>query len=165
MHIRISHRFPVSPREYWDSTRDPDLDLKIAEAGDVDVQVLERRKNGPRSFDRMRVSPRKELPGVAQRALGARRFSYVQEVESDDDARTTTWKVLSDVIPDKVHCSGTSRIVAAPGGCERIIEGEIKVAIPLVGGSIEKVVVEQLEKSYDRGADIILNHLSAQRNA
>ncbi len=160
MQIRISHRFPVSPRAYWDGTRDPAVDEKIAAAGEVDVQVLERTRQGSKTLERMRVSPRKELPAVAQRALGATRFSYVQEVEGDDDRMSTTWKVLSDLLPDKVQCSGTSRVVDAPGGCERIIEGEIKVAVPLVGGAIEKVVLEQLEKSYERAAEVIRRHLA-----
>lgn len=160
MQFRISHRFPVSPRAYWDGTRDPELDQRMAEAGEIDVQVLERRRDGPRTHERLRVSPRKELPGVAQRALGTARFSYVQVVDSDDDRMGTTWQVLPDVLPDKVTCRGTSRVIDAPGGCERIIDGEIKVAIPLVGGSIEKVVLEQLEKSYERAAEVIRRHLA-----
>jgi hypothetical protein len=160
MQFRISHRFPVSPRAYWDGTRDPDLDQRMADAGEIDVQVLERRRDGPRLLERLRVSPRKELPGLAQRALGTARFTYVQVVESDDDRMGTTWQVLPDVLPDKVTCRGTARVVDAPGGCERIIDGEITVAVPLVGGSIEKVVLEQLEKSYDRAAEVIRRHLA-----
>lgn len=160
MQFRISHRFPVSPRAYWDGTRDPDLDQRMADAGEIDVQVLERRRDGPRLLERLRVSPRKELPGLAQRALGTARFTYVQVVESDDDRMGTTWQVLPDVLPDKVTCRGTARVVEAPGGCERIIDGEITVAVPLVGGSIEKVVLEQLEKSYDRAAEVIRRHLA-----
>ncbi|MES2640020.1 MAG: DUF2505 domain-containing protein [Myxococcota bacterium] len=160
MQIRISHHFAVSPRVYWDGTREPELDEKIAAASDIDVEVIERRRDGSRTYDELRVSPRKELPALAQRALGTSRFSYVQIVEADDDTMTTTWKVLSDVIPDKVRCEGTSRVIPAPDGCERIIEGEIKVSIPLVGGAIEKVVLEQLERSYERSYEVIRRHLS-----
>ena len=159
MQIRISHSFPVPPRTYWDGTREPELDEKIAEASDIDVTVIERRRDGARTHDELRVSPRKELPALAQRALGAKRFSYVQVVDSDDDTMTTAWQVLMDVIPDKVSCAGTSRVVATAEGCERIIEGEIKVSIPLVGGAIERVVLEQLERSYDRAAEVIRRHL------
>jgi len=160
MQIRISHHFPVSPRVYWDGTREPELDEKIAAASEIDVVVIERRRDGPRTYDELRVSPRKELPALAQRALGTSRFSYVQIVEADDDTMATTWRVLSDVIPDKVRCEGTSRVVPAPDGCERIIEGEIKVSIPFVGGAIEKVVLEQLERSYERSYEVIRLHLS-----
>lgn len=159
MQIRISHHFPVAPRAYWEGTRDPALDEKIAAAGDIDIVVVARRKDGSHAHEELRVSPRKELPAIAQRALGASRFSYLQIVDSDDDTMSTTWKVLSDVIPDKVRCAGTTRVVPAPDGCERIVEGEIKVSIPLVGGAIEKVVLEQLERSYDRASEVIRRHL------
>jgi hypothetical protein len=160
MQIRIAHRFPVPPRAYWDGTRSPDLDDEMARESEVDVQVLERRRDGPHSFDRLRMMPRKELPGLAQRALGTQRLSYVQEVEADEAAMTTTWRVVPDVLADKVRCQGTSRVVATPEGCERIIEGEIKVAIPLVGGAVEKIVMEQIERSYERAAAVIRRHLS-----
>ncbi|MDP2307494.1 MAG: DUF2505 domain-containing protein [Pseudomonadota bacterium] len=160
MQIRISHHFPVSPREYWEGTRGSDFDEKIASAGEIDVVVVQRRRDGSRTYDELRMSPRKELPALAQRALGTSRFSYVQVVEGDDDTMTTSWKVLSDVIPDKVRCAGTSRVIPAPGGCERIIEGEIKVSIPLLGSAIEKVVLEQLERSYERASEVIRRHLA-----
>lgn len=160
MQIRISHHFPVSPRAYWDGTRAPELDEKIAAAGDIDVVVIERRRDGARTYDELRVSPRKELPVLAQRALGTSRLSYVQVVEGDDDTMTTTWKVVMDVLSDKVRCAGTSRVIPAPDGCERIIEGEIKVAILFVGGAIERVVLDQLERSYERASEVIRLHLS-----
>lgn len=160
MRFQVNHPFPVSPQAYWDGTRDPALDAKILAAGDVDIEVLERTRNGVLSRERVRVSPRRELPALAQKALGAARFSYVQIVDGNDDTMTTSWKVVSDLISDKVSCSGTSRVIATPAGCERIIEGEIKVAIPLVGGTIEKVVFEQIEKSYERAADVIRRHLT-----
>ena len=160
MQIRISHHFPVAPRAYWEGTRGQDFDDKLAAASDIDVTVLERRRDGARTHDELRVSPKKELPALAQRALGSARFSYVQIVDSDDDTMTTSWKVLTDVIPDKVTCSGTSRVIpTADGGCERIIEGEIRVSVPLAGGTIEKIVLEQLEKSYERAAEFIRRHL------
>jgi hypothetical protein len=155
MRIHVAHRFSVTPRAYWEATRNPALEARMTEAGEVDFHSLEHRVEGSVTHDRIRVVPRKELPAVAQKALGTPRFTYVQIVDSDDDAMTTCWKVVTDVLSEKVTCAGTSRVVPAPEGCERVIEGEIKVAIPLVGGAIEKVVLEQLAKSYDRAADVI----------
>lgn len=159
MEIRIAHRFPCSPREYWDVTRAPGVEDEMRREADVDHEVLERRAQGAKTLERVRVTPRKELPAVMQKALGAPRFSYVQEVELDDDAMGSRWKVLPDVLADKVKCAGTSRVVATPDGCERIIEGEIKVAIPFVGGTIEKHIVDNIGKSYDRAADVVRRHL------
>jgi hypothetical protein len=117
------------------------------------------------AFTRTRVSPRKELPLLAQKALGAARFTYVQENETNDGTMTTTWRVIPDVLSDKVKCSGVSRVVDVPGGCERIIEGELTVSIPFVGGTIEKHVMEQLERSYARGADVAREFLARAANA
>lgn len=159
MEIRIAHRFPCSPQEYWDATHAPGVEDEMRREADVDHEVLERADRGATILERARISPRKELPAVAQKALGVARFSYVQEVELDNTQLTTRWKVLPDVMRDKVRCEGTSRVVATPDGCERIIEGEIKVGVPFIGGTIEKHIVEMIGKSYDRAADVVRRHL------
>ena len=101
------------------------------------------------------MSPRKELPALVQKAIGQPRLSYVQEIEEDAATLSTRWKVIPDFLTEKVKCSGTSRIVPAAGGCDRIIEGAIDVAIPLIGGTIEKQIVEQISRSYDKAAEVL----------
>ncbi len=161
MVIRIVHGFPVSPRAYWDGTRSPEVDAELAREGDVEMTVLEHHRTGSLTVDRMRVSPRKELPLLAQKALGTVRLSYVQEIESDDETMTTTWRVIPDVLPDKVRCGGTSRVVATAQGCERIIEGDIKVLVPLVGGTVERIVLDNIARSYEKAAIVLLRHLTS----
>lgn len=160
MQIRIAHTFPCTPSEYWDATRAPGVDDEVRREAEVDITELSREdRGGGRTFERTRVSPRKELPAIAQKALGAPKFTYVQEIESDPASLSTTWKVLPDVLPGKVQCSGRSRVVPHAAGCERIIEGEIKVNLPLVGGTVEKHVLDAIMRSYDRAADVIRRHL------
>ncbi len=165
MKIHISHRFSASARQYWDATRDPAYDAQLGRAAEVDFTVLAKEDRGAVAYARTRVSPRKELPLLAQKALGAARFTYVQENETNDGTMTTTWRVIPDVLSDKVKCSGVSRVIDVPGGCERIIEGELTVSIPFVGGTIEKHVMEQLERSYARGADVAREFLARASNA
>lgn len=166
MEIRISHHFPCTPREYWDATRGPVYEEDLRRDMEMDVVVLERREEGSRLWERVRVSPRKELPVVMAKAIGASRLSYVQEVDSNSDDLTMKWRVIMDAMPEKVTCAGTSRVIASPaGGCERIIEGEITVGIPLVGRIIEKHVVEGIAKSYDRAAVVAARHLPSSGGA
>jgi len=159
MEIRFSHSFACTPRAYWDLAWDPELEREIRSAAEVDFTVLEERVEGSRAFSRTRVAPRRELPVVAQKALGQTRLSYVQEIDQDNAAMTTSWRVLSELLPDKVRCQGTSRVVPAPPGCERVIEGNIEVAIPFVGGAIERVILSEIERSYERAAEVIRRRL------
>lgn len=160
MEIRISHTFPCSPKVYWETAWDPAFERELRAEAEVDFTVLEERIDGQRAFTRTRISPRRELPLLAQKALGQTRFSYVQEVDSDNINYTTRWRVTADVMSDRLKCSGVSRIVDGGDTCERVIEGSIDVAIPLVGGAVERQIVSEIERSYERAADVIRRHLS-----
>lgn len=158
MDFRIAHRFPCSPQAYWETTRHPVYE-KSLQSDDMDAEVLDRREDGDILTERMRMSPKKPLPPLLAKAIGRDRLSYVQEVAFNNAQLTTTWKVLSDVLSDKVKCSGTSRVVTLPEGCERIIEGSIEVSVFMVGGAIEKHILGELERGYDRAAALITSLL------
>lgn len=155
MELRLSHRFPCSPSAYWDSTREPAFEAQVRDEAEVDYELLESKEAGSQTFTRARVSPRKELPLLAQKAMGQKRLSYVQEVDADSEKFTTRWKVVADFMSDKVRCQGTSRVIATPDGCERIIEGHIEVGVPLIGGQIEKQIVGEISRSYERAAEVL----------
>jgi hypothetical protein len=162
MKLRIAHRFPCSARDFWNATRGPDYEAALTAGSEVDLEALGVEERAGHRVERVRVKPRRELPAVAAKAVGSARLSWVQETEFDDAALGTRWRVTPDVLPGKVRCEGTSRIVDVPGGCERIIEGEIAVAIPLIGGTVEKHVLEQLQSSYDRAADLTRTFLAGR---
>ena len=156
MDFRIAHRFPCSPQAYWEATRDPVYERSLQNE-DMDSEVIERREEGDILTERMRVSPKRLLPPLLAKAIGRDRLSYVQEVAFNNAQLTTTWKVLSDVLTEKVKCSGTSRVIVLPEGCERIIEGSIDVSVFIVGGAIEKHILGELERGYDRAAALIIS--------
>jgi hypothetical protein len=160
MELRTRHRFSCPPQIYWELTRSTDFLDEARREAQVDVEVLERRDSGTTHYERVKVSPREELPAIAQKALGTARLTYIQETTEDSATLTGTWKVTPVVMANKVTCAGTLQVAPAPGGCERIIEGEIKVAIPLVGGAIERHVSELVAQSYDRAADVVRRHLA-----
>lgn len=159
MEIRISHLFPCSPQVYWRTAWNPEFERELRSEAEVDFTILEERVDGDRTHTRTRISPRRELPLIAQKALGQARFSYIQEVEADAGSLTTRWRVTTDLLPEKLRCEGTSKVVEAASGCERLIEGSIDVAIPLVGGAVERQIVSEIQRSYERAADVVRRHL------
>lgn len=160
MEIRLTHRFQCAPEAYWNLVWDSSFERDVRAEAEVDFTVLEETVEGPRSRTRTRVSPRRELPVLAAKAIGQTRFSYVQEVEADSDTLTTRWRVISDILTEKIHCAGTSRVIAAPEGCERLIEGAIDVTIPLVGSAVERTIVAEITRSYERAAEVLRRHLN-----
>lgn len=128
----------------------------------MDITVLHREEKNGHLLERFKIVSRTPLPAFAQRAAGVDRISYEQELDSDHATKTIVWKVKTLFLSDKVKCGGKSRVIPAPdNGCERVLEGEITVSVPLVGGQIEKQIVEQLQSSYDKAARVIERRLRA----
>lgn len=159
MEIRISHTFECDPRAYWETAWKADLEKELRAEAEVDFTLLEERVEGPVTFTRTRIAPRRELPLIAAKALGQKSFSYVQEVEANREELTTRWRVVPDILSTKIRCEGASRVVATPDGCERVIDGEIDVTVPLIGGAVERQIVAEITRSYDRAAEVIRRHL------
>jgi Protein of unknown function (DUF2505) len=56
----------------------------------------------------------------------------------------SSWTVLPDHYPDRLSATGTYRFEqgeAGPGTCDVKVEGDLKVRVPIVGRSVEKVIV------------------------
>ena len=156
MDFRITHRFPGSAQAWWGACKHPDFEAVIAQASDVTMTLLsDETTNGVRR-QRVRVVPRKELPALVQKAIGAPRFSYVQETEEGTGETSLRWRVVPELLADKIRCAGTLRLADVAGGCERTVEGSVEVRVTLVGGTIEKAVIDELRQGYDRSAVALL---------
>jgi hypothetical protein len=151
MEFSVVQRFRCTPEEYWERSRGDAFEQALAAASQVEVEALEPRG----AVKRTRVTQIGELPSVAQRALGTKRFCYVQEVESDDVAHATRWSIVPEVMADRVTCSGTSQLSAVADGCERVVRGSLSVRIPIVGGTIERYLGETVERGYEKAESTI----------
>jgi hypothetical protein len=151
MDFTVTQRFRCTPTEYWARSRGGEFDRALAQASQVEFEALPARGN----VERSRITQIGELPAVAQKALGARRFCYVQEVEEREAEFATAWRILPEVMADRVICSGTTRIRPAADGCERVVTGTIAVKIPLVGGTIERYIGDTVQAGYQRAESTI----------
>ncbi len=80
-------------------------------------------------------------------------------VQTDDwgpaqaGVRSGTWEV---VIPGvSARLGGTMRLEPAPSGARYIVDGEISVPIPLVGGKAERFIAEMVTKLAEREVEVL----------
>jgi hypothetical protein len=87
-----------------------------------------------------------DLSSAARAVLDPARLTWVEHSTHDLAARTTTYELRADHYADRFKCAGTFRITADPGGgCERHVEGDLKVRAPLVGGKVERTLIGDLQ--------------------
>lgn len=70
-----------------------------------------------------------------------------------DGSRAGTWK--ADVPGAPVDVRGTMRLVPTHAGCDYVVEGTVKVKIPLIGGKAEGFVVQATEGAVEAEAKLL----------
>jgi len=163
MQFLIITPFDISPNEFWARSESKELSRLLDEAAEVSRVIEEEHKTETGKFRRYRVTQTKDLALAAQKMLRTKRISYTQIQTYDDKRLRIDWEVLPDNFVGKVRISGFLEVKAKGQGCERVVNGEINVAVPLIGRKIEKQVIAGLERSYARAAEVTEKWLSENR--
>ncbi len=115
---------------------------------DIDVREVVRHEA---SQDRVLLEVRFAFTGSVSPAVRAvvdpGKMSWITRTELLLAEGRSSWTVLPDHYPDRLRASGTYRFEegdAGPGTCDVEVEGDLKVRVPIVGRSVEKVIVGDL---------------------
>jgi hypothetical protein len=75
------------------------------------------------------------------------KMSWITQTEILLAEGRSSWVVLPDHYPDRLSATGTYRFEegdAGPGSTEVEVEGDLKIRVPIVGRSVERVIVGDL---------------------
>jgi hypothetical protein len=157
MKYTIEDTFDVSAAAYWEMFFDADYGNALWPALDIRCEVLKLERKGEGDaleiIREQRLTPNRELPALIEKFVkGA--LTYVERNDykaKDGVMRTVT---TPSFMTDKIDSRGVYRIESVgPARCKRIWDGEIDVSIPLVGGRIEKMLVDEVRESYRKATD------------
>jgi len=159
MEYRIEDDFDVSADHYWEVFFSEECGKPMWDALDIDHKMLsfEREGEGESLVIRRKqqLTPRREVPAlIAKFVKGA--ITYREEnvfVKAKNAMETVT---ISNILPDKIVNTGVYRLEPlGPNKCRRIWDGVCKCKVPLVGGKVEKMLVQEVRESYRRATDFI----------
>jgi hypothetical protein len=89
------------------------------------------------------------VSAAVRRVIDPKKLSWVTRTEIFSDEERATWVVLPDHYPDRLTASGQYRFRPGPDGPQStvvVVDGDLKVRVPIVGGSVERVIVSGLGK-------------------
>jgi hypothetical protein len=112
----------------------------------------------------VRVSPERALPESVVKILGADKISYTEFLSYQLGTYKGVFETIPGLLKDKIESSGTFSFAQKPDGVLRTVEGEVKVKIFGLGGVVERLIVGDVEKSYQAAADFTqawINRLSS----
>lgn len=157
MKLHVESVFPCEPGQVWDIFNDPEFEKRLEDQSGVAYNTLETSHEGGIEFRRLECVGKKELPKVLSKALGAKHFSYIQENRLDRAKNELRWKVIPAVMSDKITAEGITTVVQMADGSHRIVNGDITVDIPFVGGTIEKAIVKEVQGSFERAVAVAIS--------
>lgn len=155
MRIDAEHFVPTDPRTWWELMEDPAFLAATDANSGVTRLTLHNNPGAGRDGRRLlhvRWTSQRELPGVVRKVLGADHLSYELVQHMDDQRFHMWWEIVPPISKDRFHGAGEFWLEPAPGGCVRKVTGAIDIQLPLVGGTIEKLLAAEIAKGHEANA-------------
>ncbi len=116
------------------------------------LEVVRHEDTGSRVLMEVRFAFRGPISPAVQRVIDRNKMSWITRNELKPDEARADWRVLPDHYPDRLSAGGVYRFepgADAESGTVVSIEGDLKVHVPLLGKSVEKVIVSGLRKYFE----------------
>lgn len=154
MKFALHHAFDHPVDRVWSTLLDPDYIAAASKLSDIEKVVERDEERDGKQFVRTRCTSPRELPRMMRKAIGSDKLVYHLEEIRDHANHTLQWRVIPGALARKVTAEGSYTLRATPSGCERLVKGEVRVAIPIVGGKIEGGIGTELKSGYEKAAEL-----------
>jgi hypothetical protein len=102
-----------------------------------------------------------QLDPIAQKVVGGRKLTWVQDLRIDVSTGVGTLGFEADGVGGRADGTATVTITArGDASCRRVISGDFRIKIPLIGGKAEKAIVPGLARRLDVEADALATELA-----
>lgn len=152
MNYTISDDFETTPERYWEMFFDDAYNEALFKHLRIGRQVLEFSREGEGDALVIRrkqiLTPEREAPKMLQKLVkGAIRYTEHNLFTARDNRMTV--ETIPGFGADKLTTRGVYRLeVLGPNKVQRIFEGECTCRVPLLGGKVEKAIVDEVRASY-----------------
>jgi hypothetical protein len=145
--FEISQDFRHDPRSVDGAYADPDLYPTLVGLPNLGgMEVRSHQRDGDTVRLNVHTMFMREFSPAVAAAIDPSKLSWVQESVFDLAAGTATFRFVPDNYADRFSAAGTTRTATKGTGATRTLTGEVKVRAPLVGGRVEKAIVEGLQE-------------------
>ncbi len=168
MKFRLEQHFPASVEEVGEAFIDPDLFAHLHECADLGrPELLEKAEDEDGNVHlQVRYAFTGELGPSLSAFVEPARITWVEVSTVDPATHSTTFHIVADHYPDRLRCQGTVQLFDdGEGGTIRVGAGKLEIKIPLVGGKVERAVVESLEEQAATQAEVVGEWLVSRRQA
>lgn len=154
--IYCRHSFACSPERFWEIYWDPEFNTELRETiGLRELTLLSEEHFDDRIERVVRTVPDRELPAAVRRVARGAGPGYNETRIWWKERRLMQWSVVSDLMPDRVRCSGYLRALEEDGGCYRELDGSVGVSVMGIGGVLERTIAADVVAGFETSAALV----------
>jgi hypothetical protein len=163
--IHITHTYPCDIESFWASWNAQEVTDETNAITKFQQETLRDEVVDSIRILEQRYVSATELPAIARGMMGGQFITYTVVSHIDRSNNTVEWKATPPAMQEQIHASGTMRVLPHEDGCERVVEGQVKVGIPMMGKRVEQQIVDVLGKSYKLIHALQVKWIKAQDDA
>ena len=159
MNFTLEHTLPSDIEYAWKTIMSEEFSKRAYAKSGIERTLLSSEERGGKVYMVIRVRVLEPMPKVAAKVLGSQQLMWTQQQIVDNATHTMQWKIE---IPNakQVAAHGSLRLQKRGAQCVRVVNGDVRVKIPLVGRKAEEHVCAKLRKSYEDSARFTQEWLS-----
>lgn len=152
MDFRIEDAFDTTPERYWEVFLDEEYNEALFEHLDVDRTLVELKRQGTGNdtviHRTQMISARRSTPKILRRFItGAVTYTEVDVLTLRDNSMQI--ETSPGALANRVTAGGRYWLdVEGPNQLRRVFEGSVGCEIPLVGGAIERLIIDEMRDLY-----------------
>ena len=161
MRFHAEHRFAAPVEAVVGLLVEPDFHRQL-DLPDVSVREVDGSTDGDRSHLTLRYEFVGSLDPIARRLLAGRDLTWRQDLDIDRSTGAGRLSFRAEADPRRLHGAADFTITPTDGGegSVRVLDGDLVVAFPLVGGKAERQIVPGLLRRLDLEAQALDERLT-----
>jgi DNA-binding transcriptional regulator YbjK len=154
--FRIEQRIPAPLAAVEAALLDRDFVAATADLPKLGApEVLEQRRDGDRAHQRIRYRFTAQLSSAVTRVVDPEKLTWIDDATYDLTSHTSRHRILPDNYADRLQASYDVTLEPLGDSTRRVAAGELTVHVPLVGGRVERAIVDGLEEHATAEAELL----------
>ena len=161
MNFRIEQRIPAPLAAVEAALLDSDFVAATADLPKLGApELLENARDGDRAHQRIRYHFTAQLSGAVTRVVDPAKLTWVDDATYDLTSHTSRHRIVPDNYADRLQAAYDVTLEALGDSTRRLVTGDLTVHVPLVGGRVERAIVEGLHEHLADESHVVAAHLA-----
>jgi hypothetical protein len=164
MELRIEHRIDAPIDDVVRASMEDAFDQRLTQLPNVaerTVTTFDRRPDG--SIHRVvRYRFAGPLPAPVLRAIGGSTISWDEEGTFDPESNAWRYEIHPHVMKGRFKCAGRYAFVPDGEATTRLVDADIRVSIPLVGGRVAKFIADGMKDTFNAEARLLNDYVGTR---